>query len=440
MTRLAAGLLCLLAMGSEAHAQDPFNVAVPVKSLSTLFMGLYGPTGLIVDSLATLPGEQPHSAHFTSAFQVDFSQFNTALVAQLVTVPLPSPASGFTFQFDPSLGVFQRSTSSFGPILAERAQTIGEGRVSFGFAFQRFTFDSVEGLDMRSVPAVFTHDNAQLRGGREDVVTTTNAITSSVSQYTTFVTFGVTDWFDVSVAVPIVSTRLRVVSEATIRRIGTVNELTHFFRQANGEIGSSRVFTAEGRASGLGDLTIRLKTSVMKRPAAGVAVGLDVRVPTGREADLLGTGTAGVQPFVIWSAAFGKISPHANAGYQWNGSSVLAGNPATGVSADFPDQVVWVTGADVQVNKRLTLAFDVLGRYMIDTKRLVRGEFHALDGTSTFPNIAFTTDSFRELSGAAGFKINPFGQLLVDLNLLFTLDDHGLRDKVTPLIGIEYAF
>ena len=29
---------------------------------------------------------------------------------------------------------------------------------------------------------------------------------------------------------------------------------------------------------------------------------------------------------------------------------------------------------------------------------------------------------------------------VVDINVLFKLDENGLRDKVTPLIGIEYAF
>src|SRR6476661_9070295 len=141
--RLVAVGVCVMAISSTVAAQEPFNLASPVKSLATLFTDLYGPNGLIVDSLATLPGEQPHSAHFNSDFQFDFSQFSTALVSQLVSVPLPSPASGFTYEFDPSLGVFQRTTQSFGPILAERADTIGDGRVSFGFAFQRFTFDTV---------------------------------------------------------------------------------------------------------------------------------------------------------------------------------------------------------------------------------------------------------------------------------------------------------
>src|SRR6478672_6822976 len=139
--RIVAAMACLVCSPSIASAQDPFNLAIPVEHLATLFTNLYGPHGLVVDSEATLPGEQPHSAHFNSDFQSNFSQFGTALVSQLVTVPLPSPASGFTYEFDPSLGVFHRTTQSFGPILAERAETVGVRRVSMGFASQRFTFD-----------------------------------------------------------------------------------------------------------------------------------------------------------------------------------------------------------------------------------------------------------------------------------------------------------
>jgi hypothetical protein len=432
--------VCLLAMSSTGWAQDPYTLASPVSNLATLFFDLYGPHGLIVDSEATLPGEQPHSAHFNSDFQSDFSQFTTAIVGQLVTVPLPSPASGFTYQFDPSLGVFQRSTQSFGPILTERADTIGAHRVSFGFAYQRFSFDTVEGLNLHDVPAVFQHDNAYLKGGREDVVTTNNSIIANVNQGTTFITLGVTDRLDVSLAVPIVSTSLRVTSEATIHRLGTTNPLTHFFRQADGTVGTERIFSAIGSASGLGDLTVRVKSALKKSGTNGFAFGVDIRLPTGNEMNLLGTGAPGLQPFAVWSATFQKISPHVNAGYQWNGSSVLSGNPATGESADFPDLVTYAAGADVSVNPRLTVVFDMLGRYIIDTKRLVQEDFHALDGTSVFPNITFTNDSFNELSGSVGLKANVFGRLLLDANLLFRLDTNGLRDKLTPLVGLEYSF
>jgi len=97
-------------------------------------------------------------------------------------------------------------------------------------------------------------------------------------------------------------------------------------------------------------------------------------------------------------------------------------------------------GADVAVNSHFTLALDLLGRYTINAERLRQEDFHALDGQSVFSNVTFFRDSFQMLSGSIGAKVNVFGRLLVDANLLFSLDDHGVRDKITPLIGFEYSF
>jgi hypothetical protein len=440
MKKLVPFVICLLAIASNARAEDPYTLYSPVKNLATLFTGIFGAQGLKVDSEATLPGEQPHSAHFNNDFQSNFDKFTTAIVGQLVTVPLPSPASGFTYELDPSTGVFKRSTESFGPILSERAETIGAGRVSIGFGFQRFNFQTVEGLDLDRVPAVFTHDNAFLLGGRQDVVTTVNAIDASVAQYTTYLTIGITDRFDVSAAMKFVSNDLSVRSEATIQRLGTTNELTHFFRLAAGDVGNTRVFWAIGHAAGLGDTTVRLKATIDRRKSRGIATGLDLRLPTGDQMNLLGTGTAGLAPFVILSSTYQRVSPHLNASYQWNGSSILAGNPATGESAKFPDQVTYSAGADLAVNPHVTFALDALGRYYINTERLSQETFHALDQKSTFANIAFARESFNAMSGSIGLKVNVRGRLLLDGNLLFALDEHGVRDRVVPLFAFEYAF
>lgn len=431
-------VICVL-VSVPAAAQEPYNLTAPVQNLATLFHDLFGPHGLIVDSEATLPGEQPHTAHFTSDFQFNFNQFNTALVNHLVTVPLPSPAAGFTYEFDASVGVFRRTTQSFGPILAERAETIGARRVSAGFAIQHFSFSTVEGLDLGAVPAVFTHDNAQLGGGREDVVTTLNAIDASVNQFITYVTVGVADHLDVSLAAPVVTTSLKVVSDAQIQRLGTTNPLTHFYRQSDGSIGTRRLFTASGSASGLGDLVVRLKGSAYRRNAAGVSLGLDVRIPSGDALNLLGSGAPGMQPFVIVSGTLERISPHFNLGYQWNGSSILAGDPVSGQSGDLPDQVLYAAGADFGTG-RFTVVFDVLGRYLLDAERIVLEDFHARDGHSVFPTIGFSHESFNQLSGATGIKINALRRLLITGNLLFALDDHGVRARITPLIGLEYGF
>ena len=440
MRHLRAALaLSALLVAHNAEAQ-PYILSSPVQHLATIFTDLYGPTGLKVDSLATLPGEQPHTAHFNSDFQSNFSQFGTALVDQFVSLPLPSPTSGFTYEFDPSLGVFRRTTRSFGPILADRADTLGARRVSVGFAYQRFTFDSVEGLDLHSVPAVFTHDNAQLLGGREDVVTTTNAIDVVVNQTTTYLTLGVTEHLDLSIAVPFISNSLQVVSTATIQRIGTTNPLTHFYRQANGDVGDVRVFNAQGSASGVGDTVVRAKHTFKKSATSGFAAGVDLRIPTGDAMNLLGSGTPGIRPFAVWSGTYSGVSPHLNVGYRWNGSSILAGNPATGESGDFPDDVGYALGADLSANSRLTVAFDVIGRYTINAERLQQETFHALDGHSTFPNISFGVDSYNALSGSLGMKAMLADKLLLTGNVLFSLDQHGVRDRVTPMVGLEFSF
>jgi hypothetical protein len=96
------------------------------------------------------------------------------------------------YRFDPALGVFTRTSSSFCPIMSERFETIGGHRVSFGFAHQRLSFDTIEGLDLGRVPAVFTHDHAELLGGREDVITTVNDIDATVTRSATFFSYGIT--------------------------------------------------------------------------------------------------------------------------------------------------------------------------------------------------------------------------------------------------------
>jgi hypothetical protein len=434
-------LVALFGTAVPASAQEPINMSVQLTELWRIFKDLYGPNGLVVNSTVPLPSGATHSGHFNSGFESEFSQFGTALTSQIVSLPLPPPASGFTYEFDPGLGVFQRSSTSFGPILSERFETIGARRVSIGFAYQRLSFDSIEGVDLSNVPAVFTHDDAQLLGGREDVVTTVNSIEAEVSRSAAFISYGVTNRLDVSIALPIVTADLVVTSDATIQRLGTTNPETHFFRAVEDDIGARRRFTAFGHASGPGDVTVRLKQTVKKATNQGVALGVDLRLPTGDERNLLGTGAAGVGPFFVWSGNFGALSPPLNAGYQWNGDSILGGEPGSGESEDLPDLATYSAGAVIEVHPRVTASVDLIGRYIIDSPRLRLEDFHALDANHTvFPNITFTSGSLNQINAAAGLKVNIFGRLLVDLNLLVRLNSNGLRDKISPLVGLEYAF
>jgi hypothetical protein len=413
--------------------------------LALLIPNLFGPSGLIVNSEATLPNGQTHSAHFNSDFESEFSQFNIALATQLLALPLPSPASGFTYSFDSSLGVFTRTTQSFGPILTERAETIGKKKFTVGFSFQRFGFDSIEGIPMNNVPAVFTHDDAALLGGRQDVISTSTRIEANVDQFTFFSTVGLTDRLDLSIAVPVINTELNISSHAILQRIGTADPKIHFF--SNGEpgnpnyYGNERTFTSSGSASGLGDIVVRVKGTVAKWEHSALAVGLDLRAPTGDEQNLLGSGAIGIKPFAAYAYAYKRLSPHFNIGYQWNGKSVLAGDVATDVKGKLPNQFLYAVGADFGLARWLTLVTDILGQRVIDAPRIFPETFKALTGGGTWSNIGFeTASSYTVTNGAIGLKVNPGGKLLLNFNVLLKLDNGGLRDKITPLLGIAYTF
>ena len=428
-------LVCLLPATPALAQHQPGRLA-------TLFQDLFGPNGLIVNSEEVLPDGSTHSAHFNSAFQSNFTQFNVALAAQLTALPLPSPASGFTYTFDSATGTFRRTTTSFGPILADRAETIGRGRLSFGFNYQYFSFDTISGVPMSRVPAVFTHDDFELGGGRADIVETSNDVRASVGQMTGLLTYGVTDRLDLSLAVPIIRTNLGVLSNATIQRLGTDEAVAvHFFRDSDAPdgFGSFRQFEARASASGIGDLILRAKSTVWQSGHTGLAVGADLRLPTGDEMDLLGSGAMGFRPFAAYSTTWRALSPHVNAAYQWNGDSVLATDPTSGSKADLPDQWTVVAGVDTGVTERLSLAGDLLVQRVIDSPRLVRTAFSspAILLATPFDDITFETASFTLLNGAIGMKVNVTRRLLVNFNLLFKLNSEGLRDRITPLVGFE---
>ncbi|MFI5183478.1 MAG: hypothetical protein ACHQNV_03700, partial [Vicinamibacteria bacterium] len=343
LTILVTGFLVVAGASGVAHAQ---GVTEPTP-LALLIPNLFGPKGLVVDSKAVLPDGSTHSGHFNSAFQAQFTQFNIAVASQLAAVSLPSPASGYTYAFDPSLGVFQRTTQSFGPILSDRAETIGKGKFTFGFNYQLFTFDTIEGVDLNQIPAVFTHDEAQLGGGRSDVVTTVNSIKTQVGQFNSFFTYGISKQVDVSLAVPVINVDMNLGSDATIQRIGTsANHAIHYFADASGGFGSTRHYASSGAASGLGDLILRHKASAPKSGPTTLALTIDTRFPTGDEKNLLGSGAWGVRPTIILSWTAKTISPHVNIGYQWNGKSVLGGDVATGQKGDLPDQFLYNAGVD----------------------------------------------------------------------------------------------
>ena len=400
MRTIAASCLCFLVAVVSASAQTH------PESLATLFEDVYGPNGLVLNSDDVQLDGTTHAAHFNSAFQSDFRLVNIALTSQLAGIPLPSPASGFTYKFDASTGTFVRSTSSFGPILTDRAETIGRGRLAFGFTSQFFSFDHLDGVPLTDIPAVFRHDGFETGGGRADVVSTANTIQASVNQFAGALTYGITDRVDVSLAVPLVRTHLSLLSNAQIFRLGTGTAVqVHYFRDdlAIGGYGSTHQYFIEGSASGIGDLFVRSKATLMREGTRSLATGVDVRLPTGDEQNLLGAGALGVRPFAAFSSSYGRFAPHANIAYQWNGRSVLAGDVHENIDAPLPDIFTYAFGGDLSLNNRFSIIVDMLGQRVLDSPRLSTYTLDATGaaGSASLPDIRFSTGSVL-VSGRCG--------------------------------------
>ncbi|HLJ48088.1 MAG TPA: transporter [Bryobacteraceae bacterium] len=431
---------------------------------------LFGPQGL---TLFNNPAFS-HFAHFVGSAQETLNQtVSTAIATQLAILPLISPASGFTYKYDSASGAFVRTTTSLGPVYTERAETIGRGKVSFGVSYQRFRFQDLDGIDLHKINAVFTHvpdtgPNHTPEPYEADVISTVNDIDLKMDQTVLYGTVGITDHLDISVAIPIVDVRMGASSNATIIRVSGPTFVPapgvppvgnpHEFNSSGA---LTNIYTANGSANGIGDVTIRAKANVYSNDNLGVALAVDIRTPTGNAREYLGSGALGIRPFIAISGRR-RFAPHLNVGYGWNGQSILAGNiTGTTISEDasgnttiqngpatkqnLPKQFTYAAGADAGVTKRLTLSFDYLGEILINAPRTFNSSFTTQNiaggtGALTLPTISGGSDTIGLNNGAVGVKYNLFGKLVLIGDILFRLDNRGLRQNVTPLIALSYNF
>lgn len=479
-------VLCAVFASTVAAGQNLCPLGVASDKLICVIPQLFGANGLQV-------ANGNHQGHFEASFlESSFRPLSSDIARQAALVPLASPSSGITFAWDPSANVFIASTDSFGPVLSDRAETIGRHRLFLAFDYQYFNFDSVDGISLRRLPVVLTHaddsdpndgvpngtvctvnadpnalnpkqSNTGPCGFVRDVVRTNNSIDLKIHQFTTFVTFGLTNRIDVSVAIPIEDVRLGAFSDATIGHNDTNSRFDHVFTpragcpppDASPPVCLEQPFSNVRTASGIGDITLRVKGTAWKGERAGVALGVDVRVPTGDSLNFLGAGAAGVKPFVAWSY-HARVSPHAVVGYETNGSSVIAGDISTGKKDKLPGALTYSGGADFWVTKRLTVAADIVGQQVFQARRTTMTTLTELgqcqDGAvlcdpdagflpaKVDPVISQATESYNATNLSLGVRVKPVGALLLTGNVLIKLNDGGLRAKFVPLVGLSYTF
>jgi hypothetical protein len=369
----------------------------------------------------TIPFESLQDAFREAASVLGSAQTASSVVAltsiEVATAPLGTSTGGFTFTFDPLLRVYKRSASSFGPSFAERSLTAGRDQVSFGANWLRASYDSLGGFSLSgdelrlarniSAPALSRVSSTAL-----NLDLTTNTMVG-------FAQIGLTDTLDVGVIVPWVTVDLAADGK---------------YLDASDSVQGSLTIP-ETSATGIGDIGIFGKYLLWRSGPGGFAAAFDVRLPTGDRAALRGLEITRAGGSLVWSTKTGRISPHANAGFEfWSSAIPLT---ATGDVA-IRHQVKYAVGVEVDAHPQLTLLLDLVGRQLRGGGKLEYQSFTTVNGT--VDALVAQPGHLNSLSIAPGAKWNIWRNFLVTASVLTSLSNDGLRANVIPVVGIDWGF
>ena len=406
----------------------------------------------------------------------NLSRLNTSLAQVIAQLPLPSPVSGFVLVYDKA-GNPSEESENLGSVLTERGSTLGRRKLFLAFTYQRFVFKTIDNIKLSDLPSVYqlpTQPGSQPDQVTEEFAAAKNIIGLNINQYTGIVAFGLTRRIDVSVTIPFERISLSA-GDTDLEQASFGVQFTGGGAGIGGSVAdrpSPNVTIIAGSASGIGDMLANVKGSVINGEKSKLAIGMEGRFPTGDEYSLLGTGAYGFQPYVVFSR-LGRVTPHINLGYQWNGFSRLYVNPcffalsndptncterANPPTAKLPGSINYSAGVDVGILRRLTAIADFIGQYYFNAPRVTKPGPASTAGIpnipinnlnndpnvaqfNSSPTIGIATQDMAVDNLALGFKWNPAGRLILSANALVRLDNGGLRpSRFVPLVGVSYRF
>lgn len=383
----AAIVLGLALMPWEARAQQPLR-----DVLSFLLTNQSVPTGDFVKD--------------AEAARATRDTVSRLLLVELATQPVSASSPGFVYRLNPALGTLERASESFGPFFTERSLTAGDGRAAFGAAYSVRRFTALDGQNLED--GSFVTSGNQFRDETSPFDVETLSLRLESRTLTMFGTVGISDRFDVSVAVPLVSLSLEGLRRNTYR--GT----------------SVTQASADATATGVGDVAVRGRYRLVSAGPSGLAVAVETRLPTGREEDLLGAGKASVQAMLVGSVERGRLGLHANGGVTRGGLS---------------NELHYRGAVTFSASPFVTLVGEVLARRIDGAGRIsvARLPHPSISGVDTFRLLPEARSS-QSAVAVFGAKWNVANTVLLTGNMATPLTDAGLTPAMIFLVGLEYAF
>ncbi len=369
---------------------------------------------------------------------------NTGIATQVSQLPLATASAGTVEVYK---GGVPETFNNLGPILTDRAQTVGKGKVFIGVTASQYVFTNIDGTSLGKLPFAYSQTN-YLPGSNNTIpisttyTSETSKLAFTMDQLVAVGTVGLSKRMDVSVIVPVVRVSLGDTTSNSTSYIQSTGSSV-----AVGPISNPSLYAA-GSANGVGDVTFNLKSVLQSGERATFSAGFTMRTPTGDDRNLLGSGSWGFNPYVVY-AYLAKVSPHARFGYQWNTRTEL-NNPTNLVGGNqrLPGGMDYDIGFDWALARRITVAADLLGNqylntpvYLLSTTSIQTATTPS--GTPQTTNLSSSTiqnSSYTINDLSAGFKWNPGKFLVFSANVLIQLNNNGLRSRPTPLVGISYKF
>lgn len=392
------------------------------------------------------PGQ--HASHFIPA-AADANQYlvpalNSMIASNVAAFPLSSTVAGITFDFAGGKPV--RVVESLGPIFAETAATLGPRKATVGVNATHLSLDRFRDMALDRMQYTFAHQDVDTSGVLGDTAPEVDLITvapnldvnATITAF--YATYGVSRSLDIGIAVPFVWITMRGEARANVNSftlVGPIGRALHSFGGSLTAPELTRSIPYDVSAKGLGDIALRAKYRLPTGSATGVALLVDVRLPTGDERDYLGTGDLNARFSVISSRKVGDFTPHLNVGYDYRGANLDS------------DEFEFAVGFDQKVGAGLTVAADLLGAFDLDGSETIdlTGEPISLLFTNSETGVQFTqtfprsnvwaADRDHSLQIALGGRWAPVEQLQVLGNVVVPLLNRGLTSTIAPTLGVS---
>lgn len=337
-----------------------------------------------------------------------FGDFGTTITQQLSSnvgdFPAVSTAPGLTFSYDSSTQLFERSSTSLGPVFVERARTIGKGKFEFGASYLFIDFTELNGKNVDGFSL-----GPRVGGSGGSIVIEKFGLHQHIIPL--FATYGITDRWDVNLLVPIVDSAFNA-------------------RVSVGFGGNRFSFATENNGIGIGDVYLRTKYRLLGFSQFNLAVGSIMRFPTGDEDKLRGKGDYIIEPFLAASQEYDRFHFHLSSGLEVN------------IDDSDRSRVRYSGGVAVDILKQqLALTLDLLGSSNLKTDRVVGSvpSFGGPPGVPSLPSRFVSPLNTNIIDLGLGLK-GSIGPVTGFFTAFVPITDDGLRADWIPAFGIQMGF